>query len=150
MKKAYLYGLGIGGGLIAYFLIMNLLGLEQNFYLRIFNFIILIGGVYLLLKNELMPENKSVTYFEGLGMGLRATITSVITFLIFMAIYVKVFNPDFVEVLEASRIWGTNISLGQAAVGIFIEGIASAIVISFAWMQYFKRYTTSAPSTVNS
>jgi len=149
MKKGYVYGLMIGLALIVYFLLMKWLGQEKNFYLRIFNFFILIGGVYLLLKKELIDLKKSMSYFEGLGLGLRAAITSVITFIIFLAIYVKFLDPGFVEILEDSKIWGTNITLGQAATGILIEGMASAITISFAWMQYFKKYTAS-PASLNS
>jgi hypothetical protein len=143
MRRGIIYGLFIGLALIVYFLAMKLLGLEHNFYLRIFNFVILIGGVYLLLRREFFQTDKSISYFEGLGLGLRATITAVLVFLVFLAIYVKVFDPGFIEVLEESQIWGTNITLNQAAIGIFIEGMASAIAISFAWMQYFKKYTSS-------
>jgi hypothetical protein len=150
MKQAYLYGIAMGGGLIAYFGFMNIFGLENNFYLRIFNFIILIAGVYPLLKKHIVKAEKKITYFEGFGMAFRATMTAVSLFIIFLAIYVKGINPGFVEVLEASKIWGTDISLAQAATGIFIEGMASAIVISFAWMQYFKPYTVSPNDAIRS
>lgn len=143
MRRGIIYGLYIGIALIVYFLGMKLFGFEKNFYLRIFNFVILIVGVYLLLRHEFFKRDKAISYFEGLGLGLRATITAVVVFLVFLAIYVKVFDPGFVEILEESQIWGTNITLNQAAIAIFIEGMASAIAISFVWMQYFKKYTSS-------
>jgi len=148
MRKGFVYGLMIGAALIAYFLLMKFIGLETNFYLRIFNFIILIGGVYFLLNSEIKKSKRSVTYFEGLGLGLRSTITSVVVFIAFLAAYIKFFDPDFMQVLESSKIWGTDITISQAATGIFIEGMASAIVISFAWMQYFKKYTVSPNASV--
>lgn len=147
-RKGYVYGLLIGAALIVYFLLMKVLGLESNFYLRIFNFVILIAGVYFLLKNQIKDSKQSVTYFEGLGLGLRATITSVLVFVAFLAVYVNFFDPGFIKVLENSEIWGSDIKLSQAAVGIFIEGMASAIVISFAWMQYFKKYTVAPNASV--
>ncbi len=143
MRKGYVYGLIIAAALIAYFLLMKLLGLETNFYLRIFNFVILIAGVYFLLNNQIVRSAKSVTYFEGLGLGLRATITSVIVFLAFLAGYISFFDTEFIQVLQESQIWGADITLGQAVTGILIEGLASSVVISFAWMQYFKKYTVS-------
>ncbi len=143
MRKGYVYGLIIATALIAYFLLMKLLGLETNFYLRIFNFVILIAGVYFLLNNQIVRSAKSVTYFEGLGLGLRATITSVIAFLAFLAGYISFLDTEFIQVLQESQIWGADITLGQAVTGILIEGLASSVVISFAWMQYFKKYTVS-------
>jgi hypothetical protein len=148
-KQEYVYGLIMAAALIAYFLLMKLFGLESNLYLRIFNFVILIGGVYLLLNKRIKNSNTPTTYFEGLGLGLRATISAVIVFLLFLAVYVNFFDPDFVEILKETRMWGTNITIGQAAIGIFIEGMASAIIISFAWMQFFKRYTVSPNASID-
>jgi hypothetical protein len=143
MRTGYVYGLIMAASLVVYFLLMKLLGLETNFYLRIFNFVILVGGVYFLMRNEIIRSTQSVTYFEGLGLGLRATISSVIVFLFFLAGYINFFDPEFMKILQESEIWGTDITLPQAVTGILIEGIASSVVISFAWMQYFKKYTIS-------
>jgi hypothetical protein len=143
MRTGYVYGLIMAANLVVYFLLMKLLGLETNFYLRIFNFVILVGGVYFLMRNEIIRSTQSVTYFEGLGLGLRATISSVIVFLFFLAGYINFFDPEFMKILQESEIWGTDITLPQAVTGILIEGIASSVVISFAWMQYFKKYTIS-------
>lgn len=148
MKTAFKYGLFIGLGLIAYFMLMKIFGLEDNFVLRLFNFVILIVGVYFLLKNQVVDASEPVSYFEGLGLSLRATITSIAVFLIFLAVYVLGFNTGFIEVLQESQIWGTKITLPQAAIGIFIEGMASAVIISFIWMQYFKKYTSSKGSSL--
>jgi len=148
MRKGYVYGLVIGAALIAYFLLMKVLGFESNFFLRIFNFVILIAGVYFLLKSQVKDSKQSVTYFEGLGLGLRATITSVIVFIAFLALYIKFFDPGFIQVLETSKIWGSQITLAEAALGILFEGMASAIAISFVWMQYFKKYTESPNDSV--
>lgn len=149
IKKEYVYGLVMGGALIAYFLIMKLLGLESNFYLRIFNFVILIVGVYFLLNSQIKNSTIPVTYFEGFGLGLRSTLTSIIVFLVFMATYVRFLDPEFMQILQASQIWGSNVALFQAAVGILIEGIASACVLNFAWMQYFKKYTVAPNARLN-
>ena len=150
MSKGYVYGLVIGAALIAYFLLMKVLGLESNFYLRLFNFVILIAGVYFLLKSQIMGSKRTATYFEGLGLGLRATIIAVIVFLVFMASYISFIDPEFIQVLRSSQIWESRVTLSQAAIGIFIEGMASAFVISFAWMQYFKKYTVSPNASINS
>lgn len=79
------------------------------------------------------------SYFEGLGSGLVMTVTAVLIFLGFLGIYVTTIDPDFIDVLENSKIWGNDLTLNQAGFAILIEGIASGAVISFAWMQHFKR-----------
>ncbi|HKL03105.1 MAG TPA: DUF4199 domain-containing protein [Cryomorphaceae bacterium] len=145
MKKSIIYGLLTALALIIYFLIMKVLGLETNFYLRIFNFVIIVSGVYILL-NSIIKSGSNVSYFEGFGAGFRLTLVAVITFLAFMGLYTKFIDPSFVAVLEETGIWGSNISIGQAAFAIFIEGMASGVVISFAWMQYFKKYISSKSS----
>lgn len=145
MKKSIVYGLLTALALVIYFLIMKVLGLETNFYLRIFNFVIIVAGVYALL-NSMIKTDSNVSYFEGFGAGFRLTLIAVIAFLVFMGLYTKFIDPSFVKVLENTGIWGSNISLSQAAFAIFIEGMASGVVISFAWMQYFKKYISSKSS----
>jgi hypothetical protein len=150
IKKGYVYGLGMGAALIAYFLLMKVFGLEANFYLRIFNFVILIGGVTLLLNSQVKKSPNTVTYFEGLGLGIRSTVTSVIVFIAFMAAYISLLDPEFMAILQSSQIWGNNLGLLEVTVAILIEGIASSFVISFGMMQYFKKYTVSpnAPTKI--
>ncbi len=139
MAHSIRYGLRTALGLILYFLLMKILGLETNFFLRIFNFFILIGGTYLMLRST-VASGRPFSYLEGLAYGFTLTITSVVTFLLFMALYTGIIDPNFVAVLESSGMWGSQLTLQQAAFAIFIEGMASGAIISFSWMQYFKKY----------
>lgn len=139
MKNPIQYGGYTALGLIVYFILMKLAGQEANFVLRFFNFLIVIAGIYFLFKKMYGGTSNFPSYFEGLGSGLVLTVTAVVLFVGFMAIYVPVIDPDFIHVLENSQIWGNNLTLAQAAFAIIIEGIASGAVISFALMQHFKR-----------
>lgn len=141
MSKSILYGVYTALGLMLYFLFMKILGLEANMYLRLFNGVIVIFGVYTLFKNR-VNSKKPMTYFEGLAMGFMMTLTAVISFIIFLGLYIKVFDPTFIDVLENSMIWGNNLTMSKAALALFIEGMASGAIISFVSMQYFKRYTS--------
>jgi len=135
------YGLFTALALIVYFLSMKLFGLEKNFYLRFLNFLIIIIGTYALIKQEL--KKPDATYFSTLINGISMTVVTVLGFLIFLAIYIKGFDPSFIEVMEASQIWGNQLSVAQASVAVFIEGMASGVVITFAWLQYFKNSFSS-------
>ncbi len=143
MNRTIKYGLLTSLFLIIYFILMKLIGQEANFSLRFLNFFILIGGVYALLANS-YAKSPMPSYFEGLISGLLLTVTAVVAFVIFLAAYVSFIDPGFIEILENSRIWGNRLSIGEAAFAIFIEGIASGVVISFAWMQYFKSRLSAA------
>lgn len=140
MRNTIRFGLLTAAGLIAYFLFMKLSGQESNFALRFFNFFIVIGGVFLLLKNKFIDHERGNSYFNGLTSGVVMTSIAVSTFLLFMAGYTMMIDPAFLTVLESSEIWGSNLGLLEASFAIFIEGIASGVVITFAWMQYFKSY----------
>lgn len=140
MDKGISYGIFTALALIAYFLLMKLFGLETQFWLRVFNVFIVGGAIYMLLNRRIRRDHDAVGYFGGLGLGIRMTVTAVVLFVIFLAIYVNFLDPHFLEVLQESKMWGTDVSLDLAMVGILVEGIVSGMVITFILMQFFKAY----------
>ena len=138
-KTELLYGIYTSIVLIAYFLLMSLFGLEKIFGLRLFNFAIVICGIYVALKSYFKNVERP-TYFDGLFTGFKTGIIAVVLFVIFLALYVKRVDPDFISVLRESKMWGDNIDLKEAAGAILIEGLSSVFIISFGWMQHFKQY----------
>ena len=89
-----------------------------------------------MIKQEM--KKPDATYFSTLISGISMTVVSVLTFLVFLAVYIKFFDPSFIEVMEESQIWGNQLSVVQASVAIFIEGMASGLIITFVWLQFFK------------
>lgn len=141
MKRTIPYAIYTGVSLIVYFLFMKLIGLETNFYLRIFNFFIMTGGIYLLFRNAIIRSDESIGYLDGLRMGLQFTIISVLIFIVFLGLYLKFIDRSFLQVMEESGLWAfNNVTISQASIGIFIEGMASGLIITFGLMQYFKGY----------
>ena|SRR5690554_665813 len=148
MKRTIPYALLTGGALIAYFLLMKLFGLETNFYLRIFNFVIMIAGIFLLYRNTFIRgSHERVGYLAGLLMGLQLTVIAVGMFIAFLGIYIRFIDPGFMEIIESTGLWATSeISIAQAVLGILIEGLASGFIVSFMLMQYFKSAIPSRDS----
>lgn len=148
MKRTIPYALFTGGALIAYFLLMKLFGLETNFYLRIFNLVIMIAGLFLLYRNTFIRgNNERVGYLQGLLMGVQLTVIAVVIFVAFLGIYIRFLDPQFMDILESTGLWATSgISVTAAMLGIFIEGLSSGFIISFALMQYFKASIPSRDS----
>lgn len=144
LSKGIMFGIYAGLALIVYFLLMKLFGLEKVFALRLFNFVILSGAIYLLFRRMfVLSETKSndFSYFDGLIGGLTVTFISVLMFVIFMGIYISFWDQGFMEVLEESGIWGSNFGVAEAVIAILIEGFVSGGIISFVFMQYFKKET---------
>lgn len=131
------YALGTTAGLIAYFIIMKIFGLEAQHELRIFNFVIVLAGVVLLhrsMYNAQPPHSYLNGLFSGFKMGAMATLF----FIVFMGIYSTLIDPNFVEVLQSGSIWGGQLSIPQIVIATLFEGLGSCAIISFISMQYFK------------
>ncbi len=141
MKRTLPYAVYTGIALIVYFFLMKLIGLETNFYLRIFNFFIMTGGIYFLFRNAIVRSDESIGYIDGLRMGMQFTIVSVLIFIVFLGLYLKFIDRNFLQVMEESGLWSFDkVSITQASVGVFVEGMASGLIITFVLMQYFKGY----------
>lgn len=82
-----------------------------------------------------------IGYLDGLRMGMQVTLISVLIFIAFLALYLKFIDRGFLQVMEASGLWSFHkVTISQASIGIFIEGMASGLIITFALMQYFKGF----------
>lgn len=147
MKRIYRIGLIAGAAMILYFLLMKLIGQETNLFLRFFNFVILMVATYLLHRKLFIAGGEKPSYVQGLTRGVLMNITAVVVLVVFIAAYTKFIDPEFVGVLEQSKIWGNHLSITNASFAVFMEGSASAVILSFVSMQYFKRYTPGQVKT---
>ncbi len=148
MNTSVKYGIYTALALTVYFLLMKIAGQEDNFALRFLNFFILIGGVYFLLKYKFQKDPEPTSYFDGLIAGVVMSVAAVVIFTAFLALYIVAIDPAFMEVMENSQIWGNHLEIEQMAFAILIEGLASGVVISFAWMQYFKQFARKQTTNV--
>ncbi len=136
------YGLLTAAALIAYFLLMALLGLTHIVELRFLNGIILAVGVVLALRGYKVKEEGNVKYFKGLGTGIITSIVATVIFATFMLIYLKIAGEAFVELLTAEQYLGQRIEVTPGIViftVLMLEGLISGVMISFIAMQFFKR-----------
>lgn len=148
MKRTVPYAFYTAAALIAYFFLMKVFGLEKNFYLRIFNFFIIGGGIFLLYRNSLTKEgDERAGYIQSLMSGALLTVISVVVFVIFLGLYIHFLDPQFLEILGSSSLWSSSgLTVTQAVIGILIEGLSSGFIISFILMQYFKSAIPSRDS----
>lgn len=132
------YGLYITFSLIAYFLILRLFNLHENPWLRLFNGIFMCSGIYFSIKKYKLISGNNFSYINGAKTVLVTGFIATVLFTVFMAIYMFHIDVAFTEKLLGDWLndyeTGANILLFI----IFIEGLASTVVLALAFMQVFK------------
>jgi hypothetical protein len=133
------YGFNIAITLIAYFLIVKLFGLHENPWMRLFNGAIMAYGLYSSIKAYKIRDVEGFTYFEGFKIGIKAGFLATILFTLFMGIYMFHINPDFVDVIMSE--WKSDYENGAGILMfvLLVEGFASTLVLTLAFMQLFKK-----------
>ena len=129
-------------GIVVYFLLMKILGLDGVSELRFLNFIFVLWGVNNAIKTN-MNLNKETLYISNLSVGTATATLGVAFTIIGLMIYVGFINPEFMTVLENSSFWGKELSLVKVIFALAIEGIASSLICAFILMQYYKNYEVS-------
>ena len=134
-KKSILIGLV----LMFYFVMMDLLGLSKQIELRLFNAVILGVGLWMTLHQKSAEGDRyGMKYFAGWKEGLRITFGAVTTFTVLFLLYMFFAGTDLLSVLQAKPYVPEFFTPWQFAVIIFFEGMASGLVMTLMFMQYFK------------
>ncbi|MEM7110315.1 MAG: DUF4199 domain-containing protein [Bacteroidota bacterium] len=124
-------------GLSAYFIIMKFLGMIHIPELRLLNAGIMFIAVFSAIK-ESKKTLPSFTYFSGLGTGVITGFFASTLFSIFGLIYLTLVDPEFIQAIQQNELFGIYMNTYGAVFQIFIEGSASACLMSYAAMQYLK------------
>ncbi|MCM5661891.1 DUF4199 domain-containing protein [Galbibacter mesophilus] len=132
------YGLIIAVVLIAYFLIIRLVGLHENIWLRIVNGAIVAYGLYASIRMRKLLEGDNFNYYKGFTTGIYAGFLATLVFVIFMAVYMYHLDPEFPNSILDSWMKDYNQGPGILLFILTIEGFASSVVLTLAFMQRFK------------
>jgi hypothetical protein len=134
LNNGILIFIGIG----IYFLSMELLGLSHLFFLRMLNIFIVIYFVNKTIKSN-YNEGKT-EYLENLISGTLTALIGVALSVAGLLIYISMKGGDaYLAKLSQNFLFGGGTpSMNQYCIGLFFEGIASSIIITFTLMQYWK------------
>jgi hypothetical protein len=125
--------------LVTYFMIMKLFGLSHILELRFFNFVILAFGISYGINKLKRDLQESDFYLKGWAQGIYIAVVSVILFSLFMSIYLSYFDEPLMQRIRGTTTLGFTVASGfHIFFAIFMEGMASAVVITLGAMQYFK------------
>lgn len=136
--REFINGVIIFAGIGAYFLILEVAGLSDQVYLRIFNLLIVAYGV-----NRTISGN----YADGVrGYNtnlLSAIITSMIgAFLsigsLLAYIQYKGGEPYLKNLADNFIFGGGELTVNHYAIGLLFESTAASLIVSFCLMQYWK------------
>ena len=132
------YGLFIAIALIAYFLILKLVGLHEVIWLRLFNGVIVAYGIFAVIRMRRVLEKDNFHYHNGFKTGVMTGFLATIAFVLFMATYMYHLDTHFAETIINTWIRDYNQGPGVLVFILLIEGFASTVVLTLAFMQKFK------------
>jgi hypothetical protein len=120
------------------FMLMEVLGLSDQVYLRLLNFIPVVYGINRTIKSNYNDHING--YFTNLMAGILTAIVSLVLGLISFTIYVEAQGEqEYLRKFAGSFIFGGgDPSIYQFCIGLALEGVASAVIVSFTLMQYWK------------
>lgn len=124
-------------GIVLFFFLMKLIGLDEYTELRMLNFVFVFWGVNSAIKQNMETQHDSI-YLHNLFIGFFTSFVSVIMICVSLSVYLFYIEPSFIQVLENSSLWGKSLTPPLMAFAIFIEGVASSMISTFIIMQYWK------------
>ena len=132
------FGIVTSAVLIAYFLILSLLGKHTNIFYSLFNGVITGFGIYETLKITKLRNRGKLNYGAGFTAGVTTGVVATILFTIFFAIYSTELNTSFLD--QLSEVWAKDYANFQGIVffTVAIMGIVTSLVLTLTFMQLFK------------
>lgn len=138
MTRHYIkYGLLITVLLIAYFLVLKLMGLHTLTVLSAFNAVIYGFGIYLSISSY-KKSHLPFKYEKGFQAGLLSGSFASILFGIAMAVYMHHIDPSFANTILDK--WDADLSNGSffLIASVFIMGFSTSFILTLAFMQLLK------------
>lgn len=137
------FGILVGILLILYFLILGVLGVNDQPIYSFANPIMMAVGISLAIRKAEMKYGE-LRYHKGFELGIYTGVIATVLFSIFFISY-YVYNPQFSRDL-VRRIGENYASTGAIFITVFIMGIVTAMITSFFLMQLHKRKIRRNPN----
>lgn len=138
LKRELINGFIIFIGIALYFLIIEYLGLADEFYLRILNLAIVAFGINLTIEQNY--EDGVRGYFRNLTSGIITSMIGAILSVGSLLFYIQYKGGDeYLQTLSKGFLFGGgDLNISYYCIGLLFESVASSIIISFVLMQFWK------------
>ncbi len=132
------FGIAISGSLIAYFLILSLLGQHTNIFFSLFNGVITGFGIYEAIRYRRIEAPETFTYGSGFTTGIVTGFVATLIFTLFFTLYCTEINRAFM--VQISEAWFTSFRSFEGILffTVAIMGFATTLVFTLSFMQLFK------------
>jgi hypothetical protein len=142
LPKELVNGFIIFIGIGLYFLIMELLGLADMYFLRLFNVLFVFYGTYKTLNSN-FAEGKKILVSNAVS-ALLTSLTGIFLSIIGLIIYSYIKGGDaYVGSLSKTFLFGGEPSVMTYSISLLFEGIVSAVIVTFMLMLYWDtRYAS--------
>lgn len=127
----------------AYFMAIESFGMAHSSFLRFLNFIIL---GYFVNQSIFLGLKRKQGFLNQFGSAVFTSFIAVFLSTFALIVYISLRGQGHIETLASPLLVGGSFKLnvGQFAFGIFAEGFASGMILSFILMQYWKNRTVTA------
>lgn len=137
LSREFQNGFLIFLGIALYFLIMNIVGLADVFYLRLFNTLFVLYGVNRSLQMNL--ADGTVLLADNAISGMKTSLYGVFMSIIGLIIYSYMQGGDaYIESLSKTFLFGGNPSVIVYSICLLFEGIASTVVVTMLLLLYWN------------
>ena len=140
------YGLRIAIGLIAYFVVMNLLGYSHRVELRLLNLLILVAGVYLALKKFRETHEERLNYFRALATGVSTAAVGSSIFAVFLFVYMSL-DTTLMNSIVQNEPMGRYLNPYMAACVVALEGCFSGLLVRFVLINFVQTDEVNEPQS---
>jgi hypothetical protein len=139
ISPAVKYGLLTSFLLITGFFCANSLGVKSIFVFPLLYFLFLTPGIYYALwKLSDTGKENSINYFEGLKEGITTSLVAVLVYAAVISFYIAS-EKGVLDLSDGNKAFDLILNPFTAGLSFIFEGLAFGVVITFSFMQYFKK-----------
>lgn len=137
LPKELINGILIFIGIGIYFMSMNLAGLSNVFVLRLFNVVFIFYGVNKTIVSNLIEGNKD--FLSNAISAFSTSFIGVFFSILGLLAYSYLNGGDaFIQNLSKTFLFGGNPSVNIYCISLFVEGIASSVIVTLLLMFYYN------------
>ena len=137
ISKEFQNGFLIFLGIAIYFLFMNLVGLSDVFYLRLFNTLFVLYGVNRTIMMNI--HDGEVLLANNAKSAMKTSLIGVFLSIIGLIIFSYLQGGDqYVQSLSKTFLFGGNPSVMTYSICLLFEGIASTAVVTMLLLLYWN------------
>lgn len=124
--------------LIAYFLVLSLVGLHTNPFYSLFNGVITGFAIFEAIRYRRIETGEDYNYTIGFSAGIVTGFLATILFTIFMSVYATEISPQFISELLTEFSAHYEVGIASFAFVVLLMGLATTVVLTLSFMQLFK------------